>query len=141
MNDDQALPPLESDDPAWVAGRWREFAEGRGPRTGRRARFSASALKQFRLEAALTDVLCKGRMIARVFEGERGMEVVTEVMEVPGGGGYGYTAFRLADQFVVAVACRCGHEHRLRCDLLAVHAARQKPGAPRTTSVSATSLT
>lgn len=73
------LPPLESDDPEWVAARWREFAEGKGPRSGRRARWNASALKAWRADDALLDVLCKGRLVARVYDDAGTMVVVTEV--------------------------------------------------------------
>jgi len=131
------LPPLESDDPAWVAARWREFAEGKGPRTARRTRWNATALKAWRADVALLDVLCKGRMIARVYD-DGGLVVVVEAKtRIINGRQGGTTAspFALVHHPVVAVACRCGQEHRLRSAGLAEYARGRTPGKPHSVGV------
>lgn len=133
---DGPLPPLESDDPEWVAARWAEFARGEGPRRGRRARWNARRLRDATTGHALLEVLCKGRLIAVVYPGDDGLTVITEVTGLKSGA-WTSTWFALVRQPVIAVACRCGQEHMLRSALLAQHARDRTPGKPLVVGVSA----
>ncbi len=122
------LPPLESDDPEWVAERWRVFALGQGPRRGRRANWSPTALRSVEVDSALVDVVCRGKHIARVYADPSHFMVTLEAQFR--GPLLTHSPFALNDHPAVAVMCRCGTEHLMQTRLLAAEARRRTPGRP-----------
>ncbi len=148
----EALPPLESDDPAWVAMRWserhRRTAEGANRRWNDEARplvvFSSKALRMFERPRARLDVVCRRRLIARVLNtGVPGAyEVAIEAVPVgaasPTPGGWAMHVLPLDGTGPrVKVACRCSERlHHLDPTKLRAEAWDGQPGKPRPIGVS-----
>jgi len=130
---DPELPPLESDDPEWVASRWREWASGeRFGEDGkpRNPRPSAKELRGWYPGEALVDVFCGKRHVLRVAEVE-GAERAGWNITATTGGHWALNDFLLIGLTTVAVECRCGQPHKLS-SLALLRAARGViPGKPR----------
>ncbi len=135
------LPPLASDDPAWVAARRREWAAGQRPSEQEKpARLTSSALGAVETRRAVLDVRCRGRHVARVLVPDPDvalptgvvLQVACEVRPVAGGLGFGWWPLDgyLGERVVIA-ACRCGHPHSLIVNRLVAEARGIKPGAPK----------
>jgi hypothetical protein len=140
VSDNEPLPPLESDDPAWVAMRRREWASGSRPEGQAKKRgLASSALAKVEPHRAVVDVLCRGRHVARVLVPDPDVRlpdgVVLQVAceaRVTKGGGIAYWPLDgyLGDTVAVAV-CRCGTSHRLAVNRLIAEGRGRTPGAPK----------
>jgi len=128
------LPPLESDDPEWVAARWRAWASGR--RFGddgkpRNPRPSGNELRGWHPGEALVDVYCETRHVLRVAVVDGAFRVGWNFTSVKGGH-WSLNDFVLSGLTTVAVECRCGHPHKLSSLALQRRAARVVvPGKPK----------
>jgi len=134
------LPPLESDDPAWVAARRREWAAGKRPLGQEKpARLTSSAMGRIEPHRAVLDVICRGRHVARILVPDPDvalptgvvLQVACEVRPVAGGGFSFWPLDGYLGERVVIAACKCGHRHSLIVNWLVVEARRIKPGAPK----------
>lgn len=137
---DEPLPPLESDDPEWVAARRREHAAGR--RLGNQDRpkgLSSSALTKVDPGRAVLDIVCRGRHVGRVLVPDPDVAlpegVVLQVAceaRVTGGGGVAFWPLDgYIDAEVVIAACRCGRRHSLLVNRLVAEGRGRRPGAPK----------
>ncbi len=139
---DGPLPPLESDDPQWVAARWREWVAGgrfRGHRNPRAPRGRGSVLREWLPHAAVADVYCRasGRewLILRVALADCHL-VARWNVEVLTGGHQSSNIFRLTEAPTFAVECRCGTAHPVSTLALGRAARAGSPGKPRRVGVS-----
>lgn len=146
MNDDldgtdcePALPPLESDNPEWVAARWRAAAAGARSPERPKPRGAEKALRRWLPETALVDVFCRSgslpRLVLRVAVDD-GRQTVRYDVRVLAGGHESSWIFRLTAAPVFKVPCRCGEAHLLSSLALARMARNRKPGKPRRCAVS-----
>ncbi len=132
------LPPLESDDPEWVAAWHKDYAEGRRGgiwSAGRTPRTKAQSgmLGAWRQPEAVVDVWCRNKLIARVVAVRgAGYEIVTGVYGL--GSGVVHTTYPLDIASTRAVACKHGR-HDMDSRKLLTLARQTTPGTPRTVRV------
>ena len=139
------LPPLESDDPAWVAARRRETADGRRSDNALSPTGLVSGpLGQVETPRAVLDVVCRGRHVARVLVPDPEvallpgviLQVACEARRTAGGGLSWWPLDCYVNGEVVLAVCRCRRaSHRLSVNLIVSIARDRAPGSPRTVSV------
>lgn len=139
-DDEEHLPSLESDDPAWVAARRREDAAGKRPAGQETAeRLSSAVLGRIERHRAVLDLTCRSRHVARVLALSESvavlpgvvLQVACEARPTAGGIGAGFWLLdgRL-DEPVVIAACRCKAQHVLPVNRLISAARDATPGRP-----------
>ncbi len=144
-DNDEPLPPLESDDPEWVAARRGAYLAGarhhwQSPDAPPRRRTTSAFLRSYQADEALVDVYCGQHLVARVARTAESYEVVTDPVPVRAaqdasivlGWGFERADLRAAER--VAVGCRCG-VHVLSTRSLMGVARRAVPGRPERTRV------
>ncbi len=114
------LPPLESDDPRWVADRWREWAAGTaGPvwKSGRvpRRRSQSGLLRGWRAGECVVQVWCRRNLIGTVALRDGVYDLVTLVARH--GPGVVHETFPLSLTPTRAIACGHGR-HDLDAETL-----------------------
>jgi len=133
------LPPLESDDPEWVAARWQEWAAGK--RFGedgkpRSPRPSAKELRRWHPGDALLDVSCGKRHVLRVAEVDGALRAGWNFTPMKGGH-WSLSDLPLAGLTTLAVECHCGRGQHSLSSLALQRAARgEVPGKPGRVGVS-----
>jgi hypothetical protein len=132
---DGPLPPLESDDPEWVAARWREWASGNGGPRWKDARSprktsQSGVLGQWRADECVLQVWCRRDLIAVVALRNGAYDLVTLARRLAGGIDHETFSLSLTDTHAVA----CSHpkgRHDLDTAKLLTEARKAAPGKPR----------
>ncbi len=131
------LPPLESDNPEWVAERWREWAAGTGGpvwKSGRvpRRKSQSGLLREWRADECVVQVWCRRSLIAAVALRDGAYDLVTLAQRH--GAWIVHETFPLSITSTRAVACGDGR-HDLDTAKLLRLSRTAAPGDPRVVRV------
>lgn len=136
---DEQLPPLESDDPEWVAARRREEALGDRPALADKTGLTSKGLGAIDSHRAVLDIVCRRRLVARAIAPVPDqkwlpgviMQVICEARSTPGGGLAYWPLDCVVGGAIVVKTCRCGRPHTLLVNRLITESRDVTPGAPK----------